>query len=159
MSFHNYTMNSITGEPVSLESFKGKNCLVVNLASRCGFTKQYKGLVELHNKFAVKDFAVLGFPCNQFGQQEPGTEAEVCEFAQDRFNVNFPMFSKIEVKGEGACELYEWLTSNQANEQGDHDVQWNFTKFLVDGEGNLVRRFEPGITPEQIDVVLATLLD
>ena len=159
MSFHSYTMNSIEGEVVSFDSFKGETCLVVNVASKCGFTPQYSGLVELHNKYNDKDFTVLGFPCNQFGRQEPGTDAKVCEFAQGRYNVNFPMFSIIEVNGPDACESYRWLTSTQANEQGTNDIRWNFTKFLVDGEGNLVRRFEPRTIPDEIDSELSAFLD
>ena len=158
MSFHSYSMKSITGEAVSFNAFKGKTCLVVNVASACGMTPQYSGLVELHNKYSNENFTVLGFPCNQFGSQEPGTDAEVCEFAQGRYNVNFPMFSKVEVNGPGACELYRWLTSSQPTERGTTDVRWNFTKFLVDGEGNAIRRFEPRVTPEQIDTELESIL-
>ena len=150
MSFHDITMKSIEGEDVCLSEYKGKYCLVVNVASECGLTPQYAGLENLHREFQSKNLVVLGFPCNQFLSQEPGTNAEICQFAQDRFDVSFPLFEKIEVNGEGACELYRFLSNEKHNSQGQPDIAWNFTKFLVDTEGNVVERFEPRVTPEQI---------
>ena len=156
MAFHDLEVNSIQGEKVSLGTYKGKRCLVVNVASECGLTKQYKGLEQLHRDLSDEDFVVLGFPCNQFGKQEPGTNEEICKFAQDRFEVTFPMFEKIEVNGSGASELYQFLTEAKRNPEGSPDITWNFTKFLVDAEGNVVERFEPGVTPEQIKEALST---
>lgn len=150
MTFHDITMKSIEGEDVSLSDYKGKYCLVVNVASECGLTPQYAGLESLHREFQSKNLVVLGFPCNQFLAQEPGTNAEICQFAQERFDVTFPLFEKIEVNGKGACELYRFLSNEKHNSQGQPDIAWNFTKFLVDTEGNVVDRFEPRVTPEQI---------
>ena len=112
----------------------------------------------MHEDNAKKGFTVLGFPCNQFGAQEPGTNEEILEFAQSKFDVTFPMFSKIEVNGDGACELYQLLTSAISNPEGKPDIAWNFTKFLIDGDGNVVERFEPGTAPEEIAVKLETYL-
>ena len=121
-------------------------------------TPQYAGLRTLHEDNAEKGFTVLGFPCNQFGAQEPGTDEEILEFAQSKFDVTFPMFSKIEVNGYGACELYQLLTSAISNPEGKPDIAWNFTKFLIDGDGNVVERFEPGTVPEEIDIKLQDYL-
>jgi glutathione peroxidase len=148
--FHELTMNSITGEPVKLSTFKGQTCLVVNVASRCGLTPQYAGLRDLQEAYEEKGFTVLGFPCNQFGAQEPGTSEQILEFCESKYDVNFPLFEKIEVNGNGTCELYQLLKSKQSNDDGTSDIQWNFTKFLVDGAGNVVARFGPRTTPEEI---------
>ena len=155
MAFHDIEMESIDGESVSLGTYAGKRCLVVNVASRCGLTPQYKGLEELYREFKDQDVVVLGFPCNQFGAQEPGTNEEICEFAQGKFDVTFPMFAKIEVNGEGTCDLYRLLKDAKSNPEGNPDIAWNFTKFLVDGDGAVVERFEPGVTPDQIKESLA----
>jgi glutathione peroxidase len=156
--FHRLSMTSITGEPVAFERFEGKVCLVVNVASRCGLTPQYAGLAALQERFADRGFTVLGFPCNQFAGQEPGSDAEVCEFAQSRYGATFPMFSKIEVNGDGACELYRLLKAAQANDDGTTDVQWNFTKFLVGRDGAVLARFSPRMTPEDIEKELPAYL-
>lgn len=150
MAFHDLTMKSIHGNDVALSDYKGQHCLVVNVASLCGLTRQYKGLVALQSKHAEQGLTILGFPCNQFSEQEPGTDAEICEFAKSQFEVNFPMFSKIEVNGDGRCELYSLLVDAQKGPSGEEDIQWNFTKFLVDPSGNVVKRYEPGVHPRNI---------
>jgi len=157
-SFHDFEVKSITGEKVSLSDYQGTLCLVVNVASRCGLTPQYAGLEKLHSENRDRGFSVLGFPCNQFGAQEPGTNAEVCEFAQSRYGVDFPMFEKIEVNGDGACDLYRFLKQGHPDEEGKEDIAWNFTKFLVDREGRVVARYGPATTPEQIAKDLPRLL-
>ena len=141
--FHDLTMKSITGEPVKLSSFKGKTCLVVNVASRCGLTPQYSGLRELQEQNEDRGFTVLGFPCNQFGAQEPGTSEQILDFCESKYDVNFPLFEKVDVNGNAACDLYKLLKTQKSNEDGTSDIQWNFTKFLVDGSGNVVARFGP----------------
>lgn len=150
MSFHDLTMNSISGEAVDLGRYEGKTCLIVNVASQCGLTPQYAGLQKLYADNEAADFTVLGFPCNQFAGQEPGTEEEISTFCSARYDVTFPLFSKIEVNGNGTCELYRLLKSAAPNEDGTEDIPWNFTKFLVDAEGNVVKRYDPRTTPEEI---------
>ncbi|MYD43840.1 MAG: glutathione peroxidase [Gammaproteobacteria bacterium] len=158
MGFHQYKMKGIDGTDVAFDQYQGKHCLVVNVASECGMTPQYEGLQRLQSNNAEKGFTVLGFPCNQFGEQEPGTDAEICDFAQSRYNATFPMFSKVEVRGDNACALYQWLTSQKARPDGKPNVAWNFTKFLIDPDGNVVERFEPRVTPEEIGSRLRELL-
>lgn len=158
MSFHAFQMKSIEGNDVSFDAFQGKHCLVVNVASRCGLTGQYKGLQALQEEFESQDFTVLGFPCNQFGAQEPGSDTEICDFAESKFSVSFPMFSKIEVNDDDACDLYQWLKAEKSRPDGESDIAWNFTKFLVDSDGNVVERFEPGVTPAEIADKLRSLL-
>ncbi len=150
MAFHDLTMKSITGEPVSLGKFKGKTCLVVNVASKCGLTPQYAGLQKLYADNQSRDFTVLGFPCNQFAGQEPGSEEEISSFCSTRYDVTFPLFSKVEVNGSGTCELYRLLKPAAPNEDGTVDIPWNFTKFLVDGDGEIIKRYGPRTTPEEI---------
>jgi glutathione peroxidase len=157
-SFHDIEMNDITGEPVSLGTYKDNVCLVVNVASQCGLTPQYAGLKTLHDEFKDQGFTVLGFPCNQFGKQEPGTDAEVCEFVSTKFDVSFPMFSKIEVNGDGTCELYQLLKSAQPGEDESPDIKWNFEKFLVGRDGDVIARFSPLVTPEEISELLPQYL-
>lgn len=144
-TFHAFKMAGIDGEEVDFAQFAGKRCLIVNVASQCGLTPQYEGLQQLQNDMGDDNFVVLGFPCNQFGAQEPGSDASICEFAQSRYNVTFPMFSKVEVNGPGTCALYEWLKESEPG-----DIGWNFTKFLVDGQGDVVERFNPQVRPEDI---------
>jgi glutathione peroxidase len=150
--FHDFEMTSITGDPVSFDRFRGQVCLVVNVASAWGLTPQYAGLRALHD--AHDDVTVLGFPCNQFGGQEPGTDAEILEFATSRYGVTFPMFSKIEVNGPGASPLYRFLRSEQRGEGDSSDITWNFEKFLVDKEGVVVARFPPPTTPEEVGEIV-----
>jgi glutathione peroxidase len=157
-AFHELTMQSITGKPVHFRKFRGHHCLVVNVASRCGLTPQYAGLTALQRTFGDRNFLVLGFPCNQFGAQEPGSDAEIAEFACSRYDVDFPMFSKVEVNGTGAAPLFRWLKSEMPDEEGNADIPWNFTKFLVSPEGEVVARYGPRVTPEEIGEALNTML-
>ena len=151
-------MQDINGNQVAFDAYKGKHCLIVNVASECGLTPQYEGLEQLHTSNQDKDFTVLGFPCNQFATQEPGSNAEICQFAQREYGATFPLFGKIEVNGDGACELFKWLKAEKAQPSGAPDIAWNFTKFLVDGEGNVVERFEPRTRPEEIGTKLDSIL-
>ena len=146
-TFHELTMPTAAGEQLSFRRYEGQACLVVNLASQCGLTPQYAGLRALQEQGGV---AVLGFPCNQFGAQEPGTNEEILEFARSRYDANFEIFAKVEVNGDGACELYRLLKSKQPKEDGDPDIAWNFTKFLVDGDGEVLARYEPQVAPQEV---------
>lgn len=141
-----FTMNRIDGAPQNLADYKGKVVLIVNLASRCGLTPQYKGLETLYEEKKDAGFVVLGFPANDFGNQEPGTDEEIAEFCSSRFGVTFPMFAKISVKGDNQCPLYRKLAGLPAPLGGE--PKWNFTKFLVDREGRVVERFEPRVGPD-----------
>jgi glutathione peroxidase len=141
-----YTMKDIDGKDVSLEAYKGKVVLIVNVASNCGFTSQYAGLQKLFDEKKEAGLVVLGFPTNDFGRQEPGSEAEIKSFCSTKYNVTFPMFSKVQVKGEGACELYKKLASQPAPIGGEPG--WNFTKFLVDRSGNVVSRYDSRVKPD-----------
>ena len=149
---HEFTLNSIDGKPAPLSAYQGKVVLIVNVASRCGFTPQYAGLEALYEKYKDRGFAILGFPANNFGGQEPGTNEEIKTFCSTKYNVTFPMYSKISVKGEDQAPLYQYLTDKQANAATGGEVQWNFTKFLVDKSGKVVARFEPKVTPDSPDV-------
>ena len=157
-SVHDFEVTTITGEGVSLSAYKGKVVLVVNVASACGLTPQYEGLETLQKELGPQGFDVLGFPCNQFGAQEPGTEGEIATFCETSFGVTFPMFSKVEVNGEGAAPLYAHLKAAAKEASGKDDIEWNFTKFLVDGSGKVVKRFEPMVTPEEIEPAIVTAL-
>jgi len=149
---HDFTLNSIEGKPAPLSAYQGKVVLIVNVASRCGFTPQYAGLEALYEKYKDRGFAILGFPANNFGGQEPGTNEEIKTFCSTKYNVTFPMYSKISVKGDDQAPLYQYLTDKQANPATGGEVQWNFTKFLVDKSGKVVARFEPKVTPDSPDV-------
>ena len=151
----NFKAKNIDGETVDLEDYEGTVVLIVNTASQCGLTPQYSGLQEMYEKYKEKGFVVLGFPCNQFGRQEPGTEAEIKEFCSTNYKVSFPMFSKIDVNGENAAPIYKYLTSQNAKPAGKGEISWNFEKFLIDREGNLVNRFEPRTKPSDADLVKA----
>ena len=151
----NFTMKSITGQDVNLADYKGKVVLVVNVASKCGLTKQYAPLEALHEKYADKGLAVLGFPCNQFGGQEPGTEAQIAEFCEATYKVKFPMFAKIDVNGEKAAPLYKYLTALDTQPKGKGDISWNFEKFLIGKDGKVVARFAPRTEPDSAEVVSA----
>lgn len=159
---HDFTVTTIDGAEQSLGDYKGKALLIVNVASACGLTPQYDGLEAMHKELSGKGFAVLGFPCNQFGAQEPGTEGEIKSFCQTSFGVTFPMFAKIDVNGDEAHALYQHIRSAAPIKEGDNAgkdiIQWNFTKFLVDGEGKVVGRFEPMTTPEDIAPEVVRLL-
>jgi glutathione peroxidase len=149
-SIHDFTVTDIDGKPRSLGEWRGKTLLVVNVASQCGFTPQYEGLEALWREQRELGLVVLGFPCDQFGHQEPGSEAEIKDFCSTRFDVTFPMFAKVEVNGEHAAPLYQWLKSQAKGILGSEAIKWNFTKFLVDGDGQVVRRYAPTDTPQKI---------
>jgi glutathione peroxidase len=151
----NFKAKTIDGETVDLEDYEGNVVLVVNTASQCGLTPQYAGLQELYEKYKDKGFVVLGFPCNQFGSQEPGSEAEIKQFCSTKYNVTFPMFSKIDVNGEEAAPIYKYLTSQDAKPAGKGQISWNFEKFLIDREGNLVNRFAPPTKPSDAELIQA----
>ncbi len=158
MSIYAFSARDIDGNDVPLERYRGKTLLIVNVASRCGFTPQYGGLEALHQKYTGRGFAVLGFPCNQFGSQEPGTEAEIREFCSTTYDVSFPMFAKVDVNGAKAHPLWQHLKSAQPGVLGSEGIKWNFTKFLVDREGRPVRRFAPNDRPEDLDSVIAAAM-
>jgi glutathione peroxidase len=151
-SVYDFSLPSIDGKPTSLAEYKGKVVLLVNVASRCGLTPQYSALQSLYEKYKDRGLVVLGFPANNFGGQEPGTNEEIKSFCTLKYNVTFPMFSKVSVKGEDTTPLYRYLTQ-QANPAVAGEIQWNFTKFLVDRKGKVVARFEPKVTPDSAEVV------
>ncbi|ACA87715.1 glutathione peroxidase [Shewanella woodyi] len=153
-----FTVNDIQGAESSLTDFKGKVLLIVNTASGCGFTPQYQGLQSLYEKFGPDKFAVLGFPCNQFGAQESGSNSEIQSFCELNFNVSFPMFQKIEVNGEDAHPLYQYLKSSAKGILGSQRIKWNFTKFLVDSDGKVLERFAPTTKPEALTKKIEELL-
>ncbi|MBR4452367.1 MAG: glutathione peroxidase [Clostridia bacterium] len=157
MSIYDFTVKSINGEDVSLSVFKGKVLLVVNTATGCGFTPQYDGLEDLYEKYHDRGFEILDFPCNQFANQAPGTESEIASFCSMKFGVTFPQFAKIKVNGDGEEPLYTWLKSQKGGVLGSK-IKWNFTKFLIDREGNVIERFAPTVTPEKIDSEIEKLL-
>lgn len=148
-----FKMKNIAGKDVDLSKYQGKVVMVVNVASHCGNTPQYKGLQELYDKYKGQGLVVLGFPANEFGKQEPGTDEEIQKFCSDNYNVTFDMFSKVVVKGEGICPLYQYLTSKEANPSTGGDVSWNFEKFLVGRDGKVAARFSPRAQPDSKDVV------
>ena len=150
--------NTIDGAQKSLGDYAGKIMLVVNVASRCGFTAQYAGLEALYRRFADRGLVVLGFPCNQFGAQEPASEAEIAKFCSANYDVTFPMFAKIEVNGENAHPLYRLLKHAAPGILGSEAIKWNFTKFLIDPEGRVVKRYAPNDTPQAIGKDIETLL-
>jgi glutathione peroxidase len=153
MSIYDVPVNTLHGEPTSLADYKGKAVLVVNVASKCGLTPQYEGLERLHERFADQGFAVLGFPCNQFGGQEPGSADEIATFCSTTYGVTFPMFEKLEVNGDNRHPLYDELTQTADAEGKAGDVVWNFEKFLVSPEGDVVARYRPLVEPEAPEVV------
>ena len=180
MSLYDYKVKNIKGEEVSLSDYKGKPVLIVNTASKCGFTPQYDGLEQLYQKYKGRGFTILGFPCNQFLEQDPGSNDEIASFCKLNFGVTFPLFAKIDVNGAKADPLYTWL-KGQAPFKGfeldkesgrkirgvvekyypknltGNDIKWNFTKFLIGRDGS-VRRFEPTVTPEELDSIIAAAL-
>ena len=155
---YDFTATDIDGRARSLSEFAGQALLIVNVASKCGFTPQYKGLEALWRKRRDEGFAVLGFPCDQFGHQEPGDEAEIKQFCSLNYDVTFPLFAKIEVNGAGTHPLYLWLKGEKAGVFGTEGIKWNFTKFLVDRRGQVVKRFAPADSPEKIDKVVGEVL-
>jgi len=155
---YDFSAKTLGGEDISLDQFRGNVLLIVNVASQCGFTPQYAGLEALHRKYAPKGFAVLGFPCNQFGSQEPGDAAEIAQFCSRNYDVTFPMFAKIEVNGTGAHPLYQFLKAEQKGLLGTEPIKWNFTKFLIDRAGQVTGRFAPTTKPAELEPDIERLL-
>ncbi len=155
---YDFSATSIEGKPIELSSLKDKVLLIVNTASQCGFTSQYQGLQALYDKYANKGVEVLGFPCNQFGAQEPGTGTAIQSFCQTRFGVSFPLFEKIDVNGANAHPLFQYLTKAAPGILGTEGIKWNFTKFLVDGNGNVVKRYGSTTEPKDIEKDIEALL-
>lgn len=157
MNIYDYKVKDAEGSMVDLQDYKGKVLLIVNTATGCGFTPQYEGLQDLYEKYQAQGFEILDFPCNQFGNQAPGTEAEIEDFCQSRYGVTFKMFAKVNVNGDAEEPLFTYLKSQQKGLMGNK-IKWNFTKFLVDRNGKVVDRFAPTVTPEKIDTEIAKLL-
>lgn len=158
MSVYEFSVKTVDGKTISMKGFENKVLLIVNVASKCGFTPQYEGLEELYREHKAKGFEILGFPCNQFGAQEPGSEEEIKNFCNLNYDVSFPLFAKIEVNGSNADPLYEYLKSEGKGLLGTEAVKWNFTKFLVDRQGRVVKRYAPQTKPEALTKDIAALL-
>lgn len=158
MSIYDIEVKNIDKQTLKLEKYKGRVMLIVNVASKCGYTGQYEGLQELHDKYSAKGLSVLGFPCNQFLGQEPGTEEEIKNFCMSSFGVSFDMFAKVDVNGANTHPLYTFLKSNTSGFLGSEGIKWNFTKFLVDREGKVIERYAPSTTPSQIEKDIKKLL-
>jgi glutathione peroxidase len=157
-NIYNHSCNDNAGNLQNLSDFEGQALLIVNTASKCGFTPQYNGLQELQEKFKDSGFSVLAFPCNQFGGQEPGSSEEIQEFCTVNYGINFPIFEKVDVKGEDAHPLFKYLTSEKKGLLGSESIKWNFTKFLINKEGKPIARFAPNTTPEKISKEIENLL-
>jgi glutathione peroxidase len=151
-NLYDFTLKAIDGTERSLADYRGQGLLIVNVASRCGLTPQYEALQKLHAEYAPRGFAVLGFPCNQFGGQEPGSNADIRTFCTTTYKVTFPLFSKLDVNGASRAPLYAWLTSRPTQPEGPGDITWNFTKFVIDRTGGVVARFEPATAPTAPEV-------
>ena len=158
MNIFDYSAIGLTGEPVDLSQYKGKVLLIVNTASACGFTPQYKGLEQIYRQFRDQDVVVLGFPCNQFGGQEPGDEAAIGAFCEKNYGVTFPLFAKIDVNGSNADPLFTQLKKDAPGLLGTEAIKWNFTKFLVGKDGKAVTRFAPSTKPEALAGAIEKLL-
>lgn len=156
-TIYEFTVADMKKQPVSLGIYRGKVMLIVNTATGCGFTPQYKGLEELYKRYQDQGLVILGFPCNQFGHQAPESESEIAQFCELKYKVDFPQFAKIKVNGEDADPLYKWLKS-QAKGFLVPSIKWNFTKFLIDRDGKVVKRFGPAVTPEEIEPEIVKLL-
>jgi glutathione peroxidase len=152
---HDFTAKTIEGTDKSLKDYAGKALLIVNVASQCGLTPQYSGLQKLYEDYHARGLEVLGFPCNQFGAQEPGSEAQIKTFCETRFAVKFPLFAKVEVNGASRHPLYAFLTSQSTQPDGSGDIQWNFAKFLIDKNGKVAARFSPTVAPADPELVQA----
>ena len=157
-SVYDFTVRNIQGKDVKLDAYKGKTLLIVNTASECGFTPQYKGLEALYRKYHDEGLEVLGFPCNQFGSQEPGSEQEIATFCETNYGVTFPLFAKVDVNGKDATPLYQHLKKAKPGLLGSEAIKWNFTKFLVDRQGNVVERYAPNVEPDSLAPDVAKLL-
>ena len=155
MSIHDIPISTLDGEPATLSDHKGEVLLVVNVASKCGLTPQYTGLENLHERYRDQGFSVLGFPCNQFLEQEPGSPEEIRTFCSTTYGVTFPLYEKIEVNGDDRHPIYEVLTATADSEGHSGDIRWNFEKFLVDGDGEVIARFAPQAEPESEEIVAA----
>lgn len=158
-SVYDFTVKDIEGKDVSLSEYKGKVMLIVNVASKCGYTKQYSGLQKIYEKYKDRGFVVLGFPCNQFGGQEPGTEEDIKSFCETSFGVTFPMFSKIDVNGDNAHPLYTYMKAQAKGILGSQAIKWNFAKFLIDKDGKVVDRIGTQTDPEAITPKIEELLN
>ncbi|HEV3194306.1 MAG TPA: glutathione peroxidase [Polyangiaceae bacterium] len=158
---YDFSLKTIDGKPTTLADFRGKVLLIVNVASRCGFTPQYEGLEKLHEKYGPRGLKVLGFPANEFGSQEPGTDEQINTLCTTNYGVKFDMFSKVKVKGPGIDPLFEYLTNPETDREFGGDIKWNFNKFLVSRSGEVIGRFEPKVDPTSAEVVRAiqTALD
>ena len=152
-NFHDLSATTLEGAPYSFDQLKGKRVLIVNTASRCGFTPQYADLEQLNKEYGGDDFVILGFPCNQFGRQEPGSSGEIATFCEKNYGVSFQMMEKVDVKGANAHPVYQWLSEKARNGVEDHKVAWNFHKFLVDEEGRLVASLRSGVSPLDATIV------
>lgn len=151
-SFHDLTAKDINGKEYKMSQLKGKKVMVVNVASHCGYTPQYKQLQDLYDLYKNKNFVILGFPCNQFMGQEPGSNTEILEFCQKNYGVTFPMFEKVDVKGADQSPIYQWLTKKELNKVEDSEVSWNFNKYLIDENGKYVKHFKSGVEPMDEDI-------
>ncbi|ANE45163.1 glutathione peroxidase [Paenibacillus swuensis] len=158
MSIYSFTMTNIKGQEISLDTYKGQPVVIVNTASKCGLTPQYTDLQKLYDTYKDRGLVILGFPCNQFGAQEPGTNDEVDSFCQVNYGVSFPMFEKIDVRDATKDPLFAYLTETAPTDDADKEIKWNFTKFLIDREGNVVKRFEPQVTPLDMESDIQALL-
>jgi glutathione peroxidase len=158
MALHDFTAKLGTGEEQSLAAYRGQALLIVNVASKCGFTPQYAGLEELYRKHEAAGLTVLGFPCNQFGAQEPGDAAQIGAFCQKNYGVTFPMFAKVDVKGPNAHQLFQYLTQAKPGILGTEAIKWNFTKFLIDRSGDPVARYAPQTKPDELEAPIRKLL-
>ncbi|HEX7696004.1 MAG TPA: glutathione peroxidase [Candidatus Acidoferrum sp.] len=152
---HDFTLNSIDGQPAPLAAYKGKVVLLVNVASKCGFTPQYSALESTYEKYKDRGFVIVGIPANNFGAQEPGSNQEIKTFCSSKYHVTFPMMAKVSVKGDDITPLYQFLTDKSSNPQSGGEIKWNFTKFLIGPDGRVITRFEPEITPDSPQVTSA----
>lgn len=159
MSVYDFEVQTVNGEAQPLSDYEGKVLLIVNTASRCGFTPQYEGLQSLYEKYHESGFEILGFPCNQFGHQEPGNNDEIQQFCDRAYNVSFPVFAKIEVNGPNTIPLYRYLKAKGKGLLGTHSIKWNFTKFLVDRKGSVVTRFAPNVEPNALEAPIQRELE
>lgn len=157
-TIYDFKANKLNGEEVSLDQFKGKTIIVVNTASKCGLTPQYEGLEDLYNKYKDNGLVILGFPCNQFGSQEKGSSDEIQEFCQVNYGVSFPMFEKIEVNGKNAHPVYKYLKSNLSGGLFGSRIKWNFTKFVIDKNGEPFKRYAPTTSPEKMEADIKSIL-
>jgi glutathione peroxidase len=155
---YDFEVNRLNGDPAKLSEYRGKALLIVNTASKCGFTSQYSGLEKLYGKFQARGLEILGFPCNQFGKQEPGGSEEIAEFCSVNYGVTFPMFEKIDVNGKDAHPLYQHLKSEARGLLGSEPIKWNFTKFLVNREGEVIERYASTTKPEQLEADIEAAL-